>query len=393
MNYAQKNEIKLSQHHGIFRKKINEWEGVILMLSGTIGAGILGIPYVVASVGLVAGIIYIAILGIFMTLLNMLVGEIVVRTKEKKQIIGLAEKYAGKFGKFLMSVIVYIILFGAMLAYIIGVGEAIHQMFGGESVLWSVAFFIAGGIIIYLGLRTIKSIEFFLLFSLLIIILLISVGSAKFLDINNMIYFNYVSLFLPYGVILFAFHSTSAVAEVHSLLEDKPVKFKKVILYSGLISTLVYIVFAFIIVGVTGKNTTELATVGLGNLIGPVMNWLGNLFAVFAMGTSFLMVGVSLRDSFTWDFGFRKLLSTSLACGIPIIIFATGMREFISTLELVGGIFISAELIFLLFIFWRARKKGDMPAKSFALHHAFPLVVILLILFTIGAVHNIVKLF
>ena len=42
---------------GIFHKKISLFQAVFLIVGGTIGAGVLSIPYAVSKVGLIVGIL------------------------------------------------------------------------------------------------------------------------------------------------------------------------------------------------------------------------------------------------------------------------------------------------------------------------------------------------
>lgn len=58
-----------------------------------IGAGILGIPYVVAKAGFLTGLLDLIIIGLAVLVLNLYVGEIMLRTKEDHQLTGYAEKY------------------------------------------------------------------------------------------------------------------------------------------------------------------------------------------------------------------------------------------------------------------------------------------------------------
>jgi len=66
-------------------------------LIGTIiGAGIFGIPYVMAKSGVASCFFYFLILGVAVIVLHLLYGEVLLRTKEKHRIIGFTEKYLGK---------------------------------------------------------------------------------------------------------------------------------------------------------------------------------------------------------------------------------------------------------------------------------------------------------
>ena len=93
MSYYRLKEQTVAPHQGIFRKQLTLWEGVALVLSGTIGAGVLAIPYAVSRVGLLIGFVYILTIGLLMMTLNLLLGEIAARTKGDVQLAGLAKRY------------------------------------------------------------------------------------------------------------------------------------------------------------------------------------------------------------------------------------------------------------------------------------------------------------
>ena len=64
------------------------WGAVATMIGTIIGAGVLGIPYVIAKAGFVTGIIVIVGLGLLMMLMFLYFGEVVLRTKGKHQMTG-----------------------------------------------------------------------------------------------------------------------------------------------------------------------------------------------------------------------------------------------------------------------------------------------------------------
>ena len=74
-------EPSVVNYKGVFLKQIGLFEAVALILSATIGAGVLGIPYTVSKVGLGVGLFYIVFLGILLMTLNLLVGEVVALQK------------------------------------------------------------------------------------------------------------------------------------------------------------------------------------------------------------------------------------------------------------------------------------------------------------------------
>lgn len=386
-------EIKLEKHHGIFKKKITLFQAVALIVTGTIGAGIFSLPYAIAKVGVFLGVTYIIILGFLLLGLNLMIGEVAVRTRERMQLPGLAGKYLGKFGKILVTIITYLMGLGILVVYIIGVGQALAALTGGSQFNWSLVFFACGAVLIFLGMKALKVVDFFLSIAILAVILFIVGISTPHLEFVNFASYDLANLLFPYGIIMFAFSGVTTIPEAHSLLVNRKRDFKKAIIIAGLIIMSAYILFSVIVFGVTGAETTEIATIGLGAKVGGIVFLLGNVFAVLAMSTSFLMTGISLKDSMRWDYKMPGGLSAFFILIIPLIIFVSGMRNFIAMIDIVGGIFVSVQMIVMVLIFWQAKRKGDLKPGKYKLHHTALLGVLLLIALTIGALYSVVKLF
>jgi tyrosine-specific transport protein len=393
LKHKYKSGTKLTQHNGIFRSQLSLFEGVALIVSGTVGAGVLGIPYAIAQSGIRTGIIYIIVIGLLMMGLNLMVGEVVIRTKGTYQLVGLAKKYLGRGGQFLMTMVLYSLLFGVLTIYIIGEGETLAALFGGSSFEWSIGFFIIGALLVSFGLKTVKTIELFLTAGILAVLVSIAAFSVGHVDVSYWGHFDAAHALLPYGVVLFALYGATAIPEVHATLLHKDKLFKKSIVIAGSSIITLYIIFSLVVVGVTGLETTEIATIGLGNVLGQNMFIFGNVFAFFAMATSFLLVGVALRDSLTWDYKIRPALSTIITLTIPFLLFLVGIRGFIAAIDIVGGVFVSIEVLLVLLIYWRAKQLGDLDPGKYKLHHASLLGVVLAVVFALGAVYSVWNLF
>ena len=386
-------EIPFVKHNGVFRQQISLFEAVAMIVSGTIGAGILGLPYAIAKVGVPLGIVYIVFIGFLMMGLNLLMGSLAVRTNKKMQLIGFAGEYLGKGGKWFTTFLLYFMLWGVMMVYIIGEGEVLAKLFGRSEFFWSTAFFVVVTLLIYIGISTVKVVELFLSLGVLVVVLTLSVFSSAHVDARNWQYMNLADLFFPYGVLLFAYYGAAAVPEARSILLNRDRDFKKAIIIAGLIVMAVYLIFSIVVIGVTGLNTSEIATFALGDKVGPKVFLLGNIFAALAMGTSCLMSGLAMRDSMSWDFKISPGLSTFLVCSAPFLLFILGFRSFIQAINIVGGVFISIEMFLILLIYWRAKQREDLPVGKYKLHHAALLVILLLITLSVGAVYSVIKLF
>jgi len=364
------------------------------MITGmTIGAGVLGVPYVVAQVGLVTGLVYIFILGLVMMSLNLIIGEVAVRTRENLQLPGLAGKYLGGWAKRLMSIIIIFAGYGSLLAYIVGEGEALSALFGGDPVWWSIFFWSIGSFLIWRGLQTIKKAERIL--SIIVITIIVSLSLYILRDFHPVAwqYFNWSKIFLPYGVILFALNASPAIAEVHALLPGSQRRFRKAVIIGTMIPTFVYMLFALAVVGVTGLATTEVATVGLGQKFGSGILILANLFAILAMGTAFMGLGMALKQVFVWDHKLPKWVADFLVIIVPLALFAAGFRSFIVILDFVGGVFIGLEAIIMVLACWNARYKSKINPVRYSLPHFWLLAVPVLLVFTAITVYSILELF
>jgi len=378
-------------HHGVYKKPIGINSAVFMITGMTIGAGILGIPYVVAQVGIWIGLVYILFLGLVMLSLNLMIGEIAVRTKENFQLPGLVGKYLGQPAKILMSIIVVFSGLGTLLAYLVGEGESLSGIFGGDPAWWTVVFWTIGSFLVWRGLQTVKVVEKILSILVIGIIVGLSMAFLPHVQVVNFHYFDWSKIFLPYGVILFALHASPSIAEAHALLPNSHRRFKKALIVGTLIPIFVYIIFALAVVGVMGKETTEIATLGLGNKFGSWVRVLANVFAVFAMGTGFMGLGIALKQSLTWDWKISSFLATFLVILAPLTLFMVGLRSFVDILGVVGGLFLGIEAILMALVYWKAKQNGDLPVGNYSLPLAKFLTFLVFLVFTIATVVSIIK--
>lgn len=385
-------ELSVAPLYGIFRRKISLFQAIAVIVCGTVGAGVLGIPYAIAQSGVIIGMVYIIVLGFLMMGLNLLIGELASYTRKDLQLVGLARQYLGVWGGRLMTLITYALLFGVLVVYIIGEGDILSHLFGGSSFAWSVVFFFVGSILILAGMRTIRVVDFFLSIGILAVIIIIAWSTMPHLEVSYLTYTNFAYALFPYGVILFAYHGLTAIPEAHTLLRNRDKDFKEAISIAGILVMIAYALFALTVVGVTGLATTEIATLGLGDAIGGSMVLLGNLFALFAMGTGFIMAGLSLKDSLSWDYKISPIVSGLIVCLVPFVVFAFGVRSFILAIDVVGGVLVSGEMLMSIAIYMRARHAPGASKRAFRVRHSLLLITFLLLALSIGVVYSMFKL-
>ena len=359
-------------------------------LIGTIvGAGIFGIPYIMARSGVLTSVFYFVILGVVVLLLHLFLAEVVLRTKGKHQLVGYAEKYLGKKAKALVAIATIIGTVGALLAYIILAGKFFNIIFPIlASAQWSLLLWALLSALVLFGIKTIAPVEVFLNIALFLVILVVFAASFGKIQTSSFRLVEKSNLFLPFGVVLFSLVGWNAVPEIARLLKKKK-SLKTVIISTILIIVCFYFLFGLIISGVTGEGTTQEAFVGLKDILGSGIIILGGIFGVLAVATSYLILGNYLKSTLMLDYGFPLHAAFSVACFLPLILFLLGIQSFIWVIGIVGTFIGLVEGTVIVLIYRKAKKKGDKkPAFSLNISNiSFYLIIAVLVL---GALSQII---
>ncbi|MBW2978378.1 GerAB/ArcD/ProY family transporter [Candidatus Woesearchaeota archaeon] len=360
-------------------------QAIAILVGTIIGAGILGIPYVVAQAGFFTGIATIIVLGIVVLLLYLYMGEIVLRTKGFHQLTGYAQRYLGKWGRRLMTFTMVFGIYGALIAYIMGEGQALAAIFGGAPILYSLIFFIVVSIIIYIGIKAVGESELWMVLVTIGIVIILALLSSPFIATKNFTSFNPAKIFIPYGVVFFALLGAAAIPEMKEELVRNEKKLKRSIIIGASIPIIIYLIFTFIVVGVTGLQTTEVATIGLGEIIGSRVILIGNLFAVLTMATSFLTLGLALKEMYNYDYKINHFMSWGLTCFIPLAIALSNVTTFIKAIGIAGVVAGGIEGILIVLMAFRAKKLGNRkPEYSVKLNKLVAALIIAI--FILGAI-------
>ena len=368
-----------------------EVEAIAILVGTIIGAGVLGIPYVVAKAGFFTGLFVIIFLGIIITLLHLFIGEISLRTKGIHQLTGYAGLYLGKWGKRLMTASIIFGIYGALTAYIIGEGAALKSIFSGNPLIYSLIFFIIASILLFIGLKAVENSEIWLDLGMVTVLFIISVFSFFYFKAENISGFDISKFFIPYGVIFFAFIGTTAIPELREVLKNDKKRLKRAILIGSIISLVLYILFAFVVVGVIGKEFSNLspneriASIALSLTTGKGLGILANIFAVFTMSTSFLALGLALKWVLQYDYKINKNIAWALTCFIPLVIAISGLTNFLQILGVVGAIAGGLDGILIVLMHHRAKKLGKSK-PAYAINSNWVLYSLMITLFILGVI-------
>ena len=362
------------------------WYAVWTLVGVTVGAGLIGMPYVLFKSGFFTGLIVIITVGLIMLLVNLYLSEILLRTNGVHQLSGLAEIYFGKYVKHFVFFFDAISIYGALVAYIIGAGETLYTIFNyGNAFYYSLAFIVFAGSIIFFNLNIFKNAEFFLNPLKLGILFLVCFFIFPYIHIYNLIGFNIKNILIPYGVVVFAFTGISVIPEMSYELKNKK-NLKKAVVYAMLITVFVYIIFSFTVLGVAGNKISPIATVAIKNILGGVYGVMANLFTLLALSTAFVGLGFALKENFILDYKLNKKISWFFIVFIPLLIFLFNLGNFISFLEISGAIGVGMLLFFIIIMHSKAKKLGKRKPE-FEIKENLILKLILVLLILIGIIY------
>lgn len=366
----------------------------ISTLIGTaVGAGLFGLPFVVAKAGFFPALILLIILGAIMILLGLMYGEVTLRTNDKGRLVGYCEKYIGKNGKRVAALITLFSLYANILAYIIIGGTFLNALlsgyFGGNEFTYGLVMFALISAGIYINLKAVSVVELLMVIFLLAAMAGIFAKGIVFVNMENLLTGNPSQFFLPFGVILFSLSFISAVPELEHIMKKRQKKIKNAIIASGIAIIIIYALFTAIVVGITGSGTTPETFFGLSRFMGDGVITLGLIFGVFAVATSYLIIGINLKEIFWYDYHLGKNKSWALACFIPVIIFILGFRDFIAVINFTGGVAGGFVGILIIIIFYKAKKSGDLkPAYKISVPKIVS--VFMAFVFILGIVYQVV---
>lgn len=367
------------------------FEAIAVLIGTIIGAGIFGLPYAFAKIGFVGGLFYLVILAIVLLITYLCYSELILRTKDSLEMAGYAERYLGRWGRIIVSVSLIIGIYSALIAYTIGVGQFLWAIlspyFGGTPLIYSLIFWALASLIVLKGVGIVAKIELAMASLLIFVVLYIFCLSLSHINLANLQTFHPENLFFPYGVVLFALGGASAIPTMRRILFNQEVLLKRAVVIGLLIPAIIYFIFTFTVVGVTGEATSEEAIIGLSQFTNGKILMVGGIFGILAMTTSFLALGYVLRELLRRDYKIPLLSSWGLVIFIPLILFLAGLRSFVGVIGFAGGVLSGLQGIVLIAAYYQAKKKGDrQPEYNFNL--AKPIAYFIYLIFILGIIYQ-----
>ncbi|PCI76135.1 hypothetical protein COB21_04730 [Candidatus Aerophobetes bacterium] len=378
------------------------FSGSCLVAGTMIGAGMLGIPLVTSSAGVVGAFLSTFVVWIFMLITGLLYLEATLALKDGVHVLSITEHFLGKWGKWVSGFFFIFLYFSLMVAYFDAGGALFAKTFFGvvaDNVsivhisLFALIFFIIVGI----GPRSIDRVNMIISSAMIIAFIFLMVEGMPKLGVNTAaktFHGGATLLSLPILFAAYGFHNI--IPSLSSYLKRDKKLLKRCIFVGSFVAFIVYFLWQWIIISTVPM---DIITAALHENISvtetfskvhqmPLFALIGRFFALFAITTSLLGVSFSLVDfladgmgvSVEERKGVKRWGLAAIVFFLPLLFVWKYPDVFIAALGVAGGFgeaFLNGLLPVALVFVLRYKLKGQ-EAYSFITHWSFLLFLALM---------------
>lgn len=334
-----------------------QFQAIAYLAGITIGAGILTLPYVFSQVGMKIGIFELIVVWLIVLLITLYLAEIVLRTKGDHEVTGLAEKYLGEKGKLILVAVSILYIYGALLAYSVGLGEAVHGIIGTEQTISSIVVFLILAAVVFFGLKVVTKAESLLTPFIFLIILLLFFYAFNKIDVANYTTTYSQNVLMPLGPLFFALLGFWCVPDMKRIIKDNK-KLKSTIIIGVTLVAISYLLLVLVVVGVSGSDTTPLFSVGITKYVNHGIGKFIHLFTIFTLTTSFVGLGFTLKEIYQLDYKWKNTAAWLATFAIPFTLLFLIKGDFLQIISITGAVASVFVLTILVFMFHKAKKEG-----------------------------------
>ncbi|EJD6707954.1 amino acid permease [Serratia marcescens] len=384
-------------------KSLSFLEGVAMIVGTNIGAGVLSIAYASSKAGFLPLLFWLVLVGSLTTITMLYVAESTLRTRAHLQLSGLAKRYVGGLGAWLMFASVCVNSVGALTAYMTGSGKLLQSLFGISPALGSLLFFVPAAGVLYLGLKAIGRGEKFI--SIGMVVMLTALVAATLLkdttQMRNLLDGDWRFMVPVFNVVVFCFSAQYIVPEMARGFADKPEQLPKAIIVGMAVTFILLAAVPMSVIALSGLDgISDVATISWGQALGQWAFFSANIFALCAMLTSYWGLGGSfltnIFDKFRLgndELPLRRFGVLLLVVVPPFALAYSGLVSFVNALYFAGvfsGVILS---IMPMLILRGARKQGDQTPRWQCNWITHPLLqVSIVLLYLASAVYAIASL-
>ncbi len=332
-----------------------------LLTSFIIGAGMFALPFIFYKAGILIGVFYLVGFTLILISLHLMYWEIIKNTKGDHRFMGYAKIYLGEFGFWLSFLVTIFAFLFILVIYIVLAPSFVRLVFPGVSQALSIfIFWFLGSAAIFVGIRKIAGLVFFISLAMIIAVFLIFIYGVSLpgFSLKSIPLYNPAFVLLPFGPVLFSLGGRAAISSVRDYFIKNRLKDTKVplvIILGTIIPALVYLFFVLGVFGLSNGMVSPDAVSGIKSL--PL--WMGvlGILGFLSLWTSYVFLGLELKGIFDLDLKIGHWPSIFLVVVLPIAFYFLGFKDFIFLVGIAGGIFLAIEGMLVVWM-WKKRHRG-----------------------------------
>ena len=360
----------------IFHRMHHLVGGTLLVAGTSIGVGMLALPVATAAGGLIPAIAVYLICWLFMVAIGLLIVEACLWCPEEANLITISRKLLGSKGAAACWILYLFLLYCLMVAHTAVGGAAVSQIFPSWPLWLSTIVYVAiFGSVIYLGTLWVDRLNMVLMLGLLLTFLFFIGHSFGHVDRSLLHRVSWSQAWFAVPTVFTAFGFQTLIPTLMTHMERDTKKVRTAIWIGTSIPLVLYLIWEFLILGIVPLDLLSTAMQKGQNAIVPLQAALqnsalatvGEIFAFFAMTTSFIGLAVAFfdfwADGLKWKKkGIHKIYLWALVFLIPLLIVFVDPSIFLSALNLAGGLGVSLLIGVLPVLFiWSGRYRLHYP--------------------------------
>lgn len=360
--------------------------GTLLIAGTSIGGGMLALPVLTSMGGFIPSLFIYFFCWLFMACTGLLLLEVSLWMKRESNIISMAQMTLGKKGTYFAWGLYLFLFYCLTLAYIVGCGALVVDLFGGSLPSWlgALIFLTVFLPFIYAGTRITGKLNIFFMLGLGVSFSIFVILGFRNVHTELLHYRNWPLSLMGLPIAFTAFAYQGIIPTLVDYMHYDVKRTRKAILIGSFLPFITYVIWQWLILGIVpleGPNGLKETLANGNNAVHPLKYFINNpsvyvvgqFFAFFALVTSFFGVTLGMIDFLADGLKIKKtpmgkLLLLALTIMPPLLVALLHPHVFLQALDFAGG-FGCALLLGLLPILmvWSGRYYLKLPAQPEAL--------------------------
>lgn len=324
-------------------KQLTVWEAACIITGYGVGGGVMAMPYLTARNGLAVSLLILLAALLASFVLHSMIAEMTLKSGEGAQITGAFSKYlfTGKWKKGLtlaFFIVMALVLFTNLAAYISGAAEILSELLGIGLVWAELLFYAAAASVVLFGLKAVGVSEKLAVAVIFAIVGILAVCSLFHIEnalpwrpgtpAEGLAYF---------GMAMFAFLAFFSVPQAVQGLGGDAKKVRKAI-FLGMFNNFVLILVITVCALLSSGEVTQVAMIGWSKGIGSWAQLVGSVFTILAMLTTYWSISLALADIVEEQLRLERRVCWLIATLPSLLMTFAGLAGFMEFMRLAEGL-------------------------------------------------------